>query len=153
MTPRLLNYTAFASAILAGFTLILYLTESQLNPWNYRISITPEFHMGVAQNSLVVFNSAEFGPVLNAITGIGDSEGKVHLVVAQDVWRQFGGLYYRYIQQRDGRVFWMLAVNVGYPLLLFTVLPAAWIYRCIKQRRGRNVAASENPAGVALREK
>jgi hypothetical protein len=157
MTGRLLNYITFASAILAGCTLILYLTESHLNPWDHRISITPEFHVGVmhdfTRSSLAIFNSAEFGPIFNAVTGIADSEGKVHLVVAQDVGWQFGGIYYRYIQRRDGIIFWTLAVNVGYPLLLFTVLPAAWIYRCAKRQRGWDVPSPENPACAGPRKK
>jgi hypothetical protein len=153
MMRRLFNYISLASAILAVCAMVLWLTGSHLNPQDNHISLAQKFHVGILHNysesSLVAFNNAEFGPVFNLMTGIADAEGNVYRCVQQDVLWNSGGIYYRYIEGRDGTVDWTLAVNMCDLIVLFAILPAAWIFRhacvCRNHLRGWRIMLPRHP--------
>ncbi len=148
MNRRLFNITSLLSAVLLGASLALSLATLWLNPWQHRISFTPQFHVGVSNGrgnfasglgNLVFFSSEEWGPVFNAITGLADRNGKVHLVPGLDrdvLWNSFG-VYYRCLYRHDSTTHWTLAIDLVYPLLLLAILPSIWAIHRYKSRKGR----------------
>ena len=146
MARRLFNFMSLLSTVLLGCTLVLSLSTHWLNPWDHRISFTPQFHAGVDNGrsnvnsglgKLVFCSSEEWGPAFCVITGGIGSDGKVHLIQRLDrdvLWNSFG-VYYRCLYYHDRTTLWTLSVDLGYPFLAFAILPSIWAVRRYKPLR------------------
>ena len=149
MPRRFFSVASFASAVLAGGTLVLWLATFVTNPWDHHVSLTNRIHIGVwggpggdTLGRLVIFNDAEYGPYRGSIIQLGDGKGNLYPRFDRElVWGDSFGVYYRYFRWPDGRTLWTLMVSLWYPLLLFAVLPVVWVFR--QKRSGLNAAVKK----------
>ncbi len=127
MRRRIPNVMSVASAVLAGCTIIIWAVSFCVEPQDCNIPISGEFFIA-ASDGRIHFYSHRIGPYrgssLSEADGLPDARG-------------FGdtcGIYYRYFRwARSGNVLWTLSVSLTYPLILFSVLPAVWLWL---RRRG-----------------
>jgi hypothetical protein len=114
---------------------------------------------------LVIFNNAEYGPYRGSIMGIGGPNthevrwgwhtpdddydfgqitffGQQGEVVDRLRLCTLPGIYFRHFQLH-GQVLplWTLMVSFWYPLFLFSILPAVWIFRRWRSRHIRHVVS------------
>ena len=138
---RAFNAASLISGVLLGCTVVLWASAFVISPWNHRLSITESFHVSVWGGfdepffgRLVFFNNKEYGPYRGSIISLSDSQGNSVPPITKRAWGDLFGVYYRYFHWSDtGETLWTLMVSLGYPLLLFSVLPAFWLW----QRYGR----------------
>lgn len=127
--------TVISTALLAG-TLFLFVATNFLNPWDHYLTLGPSFHVGVWKggdgSAIVFFNDAEHGPYRGSITGL---VGYVDpTLVHKSGFGLSYGIYYRYFQWTHATL-WTLMVSLWYPLVAFSILPAAWYYRFARRKR------------------
>lgn len=167
---RKFNVASLVSLVLAIFILVLWLLTFAVTPWDHRISFTRNFHVSVwsgfsgdTLGRLVVFNNAQYGPYRGSIMSIGGKnthetrwgwhmrdydfgqitfttqKGEVDKVRVCDL----PGIYFRDFQiHSENRPLWTLMVSLWYPLFLFSILPAVWIFRCWLLRRSQSPPSS-----------
>jgi hypothetical protein len=130
-----------------------------MNPRDECLSLTDHFHIGVwdgfsgdSFGMSVFFNNAEYGPYRGSIMSISDEKAPAPKRWGWSVlWYGFSqetefdrqgnaaliekacdlpGIYFRHFRQPDkADSLWTLMISLGYPLLLFSILPVAWIFR------------------------
>jgi hypothetical protein len=144
MAIRAFNVATLISSILLACTTILWASAFAINPWHYRLSVTSTFHVGVwggfdgpFLGRLVFFNDKEYGPYRGSIIFLVDSQGNSARPMITREWGDAFGVYYRHFHWLDtDQTLWTLMVSLAYPLVLFAVLPLAWV-RAWWQRRPR----------------
>jgi hypothetical protein len=112
---------------------------------------------------LVVFNNAEYGPYRGSIIALADSahpsskqgwsfgdydmgqitdyNGRGEVALQERVC-DLPGIYFRHIHTllpKEYSPLWTLMVSLWYPLFLFSVLPAVWVFRRWRLRRTEHV--------------
>jgi hypothetical protein len=147
MKSRLFKIATFVSAVLAASTLLLWIATFFVTPWDHRLSLTRNFHVGVwngvngdTLGRLVVFNNADYGPYRGSMMGSVERR-----VASGDTL----GVYYRYFRTPDGSTLWTLMVSLWYPLLIFGILPAAWLVQRRRARTKHDQLAEQLHAGDA----
>ena len=125
MMRRVFNVACLASAILFGCTIVVWLWTYNIDPRDVGVSVSDTFHVSVTRGWMFFYNDAEYGPYRGSIIAL-DGDG----VFAKE--QRFGprfGVYWRYFRWAEsGAVLWTAAVTLLYPLALFAVLPATWVW-------------------------
>ena len=118
------------------FSLIAAFLTLALNPWDHRVTLTPDFRFGVwsgfshlnpvlgfscSDPVLVFFNQNE-GPYRGSLITV---EGDPHPPMVTGVDWEFPRIYYRRIRWDDSLT-WTLMVSLWYPLILFAIGPLIW---------------------------
>ena len=122
MNRHIFNTLSLISAILLACTIISWPWSYRTDPREDRLSIGDSFHMGAYNGRVSFFNVKEYGPYRGSTIGSEPDER-----------REFGdtlGIYYRYFRWADsGAVLWTLSVSLVYPMIVFLMLPIAWIWK------------------------
>jgi hypothetical protein len=169
MTRRWFNLASLVSAALVGCTVVLWLATFVISPWKRRVSLTHHFHVGVwsgfsgdTLGCVVFFNNIEYGPYRGSIIALTDDahpsskqgwsfgeydwgqiidfDGKGEIEVKEKVC-DLPGVYFRHIRwSKETLPLWTLMVSLWYPLFLFSVVPAVWIFRRWRLRRSEHLA-------------
>jgi len=147
MARRVFNAVSLVSAILLGCTVLLWAGAFVLNPWDHHVSLTRDFHMGVwggldgpPLGRMVFFNDDEYGPYRGSIVALVDDQGNPPRTLTFVRWGDAYGIYYRYIHWSDSNATcWTLMVSFAYPMILFGILPALWLW--LRWRRIRSLRA------------
>jgi hypothetical protein len=142
MANRAFNIAALVSAVLLGFTALLWLSAYFLNPHEHHLSITQRSHIGVWggfdgpwSGRLVFFNDPD-GPYRGSIIALSDADSKTPAVIWRGAWGDSLGVYYRHFYlPKSGITVWTLMISLLYPLGLFAILPLAWVWRRWRGRR------------------
>src|SRR5436309_13662162 len=111
MPRRFFSVASFASAVLAGGTLVLWLATFVTNPWDHHVSLTNRIHLGVwggpggdTLGRLVIFNDAEDGADRGSIIQLRDGKGNLYPRFDRElVWVHAVGVDYGYFRWADGR--------------------------------------------------
>ena len=92
-----------------------------VNPWDYRISLNDDFHIGLLNGNIVFFNDAEYGPYRGSIIGLVDENGNVFPPLEREVrWGYTLGIYYRHFRWADSTL-WTLNVLLLWPIAVFGI--------------------------------
>jgi len=99
-----------------------------LNPWDHRISVRDDFHVGLWRTRVVFFNDAEYGPYRGSIIGLVDSDGNVYPPLECEIkWGDSLGVYFRYFLRADSTL-WTLMVSLLWPCGVFGLSIAFWTF-------------------------
>jgi hypothetical protein len=144
MAHRIFTAAAIGSTALFVFTIFLLVaTACDLGFWQNRIvsvPITANCRATVQYAHIWFFNDAEYGPYHGSIIAISDGKGNTPTVSLTGFGETLG-IYYRHIRWlRSGGVIWTLAISLAYPLVIFGILPAAWIWFRWRKSRQRKIA-------------
>jgi hypothetical protein len=161
------NIVSLVSLVLAIFTLFLWLATFWVNPWDHRVSLTNNFHVSVwngfsgdTLGRLIIFNNAQYGPYRGSIMLLTDSNQPPPIVRGWSIGHysigqetdfdrrgevlliekacDMPGIYFRHFRRpNEALPLWTLMVSLWYPLFLFNVLPAVWIFRRWRSRRSQ----------------
>lgn len=163
MTRRWFNGLSLVSAVFAGCTVILWLATFAITPWDHRVSLTDNFQISVWSGfrgdtfgRLVIFNDAKYGPYRGSIVALGgpdsrevrwgwhtaDDDYDFGVITYTnpngtiDRWRfcDLPGIYLRHFHFHDQQTLWTLMVSLWYPLILFSILPAAGFFHRWRSR-------------------
>ena len=139
---RALQYATLASFILFVVAVLLFIAGFAVNPWDHRLSVTENFHIGVWRYGsgldvrLVFFNHGEYGPYRGGAIAVIDDQGNVHPPREREsAWGDSWGIYWRYFHWKEAwgqtdPVLWTLMVSLWYPMVLFSLLPVlSWWLR------------------------
>jgi hypothetical protein len=137
MKFRMLKAASIISTLLLVLTLIFCVASIWINPWNYRLSLSNNFHLGVWGQTfdirLVIFNDAEYGPYRGSIISVSDGQGNEFPKVDRKIgFGDTAGVYYRYFRWPDSTVLWTLMISLWYFVALFAILPTLWIVRHLR---------------------
>ncbi len=141
MAIRTFDVASLISSILLGCTVVLWASAFAISPWDHRLSMSSTFHVGVwggfdgpFVGRLVFFSDKEYGPYRGSVICLSDSQGNLSRPMITRAWGDAFGVYYRHFHWLDtGETLWTLMVSLAYPLLIFSVLPAAWLWRRCRQ--------------------
>ncbi len=133
MATRAFRFLCVAWFVLSCLTVILLVLSLAMNPWDHRISLSDDFHVGLWAGRAVFFNDAEYGPYRGSIIGLTDSDGNADPPLEREIkWGDSLGVYFRYFRWPDSTL-WTLMVSLLWPLAIFG-LPTA-ICVCVWWRR------------------
>ncbi len=132
------------SAILLVAMCILFGIGFLIVPEGAYLSAGKDFQFGIKRSGrmdvrLVFFNDAVSGPYLGSTLGIVDDQGNVYPPrIRESAWGDRYGVYWRYFalgsdQAGHKAVLWTLMVSAMYPILLFSILPAAALIRYLRR--------------------
>ena len=127
---------AVISAVLLGLTVLLLVAgSSDRDPRESHLSITKNCHVAVLPGRIEFFNSAADGPYHGSVIELSGRNGDVRPCIKVTGFGDGAvGVYYRHLRWLDSsRVIWTFAINLLYPLVIFAVLPALWMWRRWRQ--------------------
>lgn len=134
-----LNTVTVVSATFLGIAVTLFVAGYFFNAWDYRLSLSNEFHIGLwnqgFDSRIVFFNNAEYGPYRGSLIGLDDGEGNIYPPLK--CRRYFGdswGIYYRYFEWFDQPKLWTLMVSLWNPIIGFALLPTIQMYARMRRR-------------------
>lgn len=138
MTPRRRVFT-IVSALFLVVTVVLAIASFMVDPWKHSISLGDGFHVTLwhpSDNpSVVFFSDQDYGPYPGSIVGIVGPDGTVYPKRLKEIhFGAIAGIYFRYFQWAPTDVLWTLMVSLLYPLMLFAVLPVAWLLQRFADR-------------------
>ena len=167
MTHRPFNIASLASAAFALFAVALWLATFAVSPWDHRVSLTDRFHVSVwsgfsgdTLGRLVIFNDAKYGPYRGSIMAIGGEGTHEEFSGLRISDYDFGritftnrngtidrlrlcdlpGIYFRHFDIHDqAHTLWTIMISLWYPLVVFSILPAAWLFRRWRSRHKNHV--------------
>jgi hypothetical protein len=120
------------SLVICVASTILFFVSFAINPWDHRVSVVDDFHIGLWRGQIVFFNDAEYGPYRGSIIKIVDEDGSSHPPMEQETyWGETWGVYYRYFRWA-GYTLWTFMVSLLWPVAIFGAPPAIWF--CISRR-------------------
>lgn len=130
MSQRVRRNTGLSCLALASAMLLLSAATFVLDPWNHRLSLGPQFHIGVWRfgddtlGRIMFFNDADDGPYRGSLIDIKIGDVVVSQFDRRIVFGDTCGIYYRWFHRPDGATLWTLALSLWYPLLLSLALGA-----------------------------
>ena len=150
MVRKIFSIASLISTILLGCTMLLWLGAFFVTPWDCSLSVTRDFHIGILGGfgfegmplgAVVFFSDKESGPYHGSILALDT-------VPLREVgWGPEYGIYYRHFRWLDsGKILWTLMVSLAYPLLLFSIMPAVWLWRRKRNAQVRTEGHSEPPS-------
>ena len=95
MARKAIQFACMTSLVLFGVSVVLVALSLSLNPWDHRVSLTDEFHIGLWRGRVVFFNDAEYGPYRGSIISLVPADGNLHPPLEREItwgsrfWRLF----------------------------------------------------------------
>lgn len=138
MRSRTLHIVERVAFALSGFMLILSAATFMLDPWNHRVSLGSQFHVGVWRmrgdtlGRIMFFSDADYGPYRGSLIGLINGDDIVSPFDRRVAWGDSCGVYYRWFHRPDGTTLWTMALSLWYPLMAFLAISTV----LSKYRRG-----------------
>ncbi|PQO40055.1 hypothetical protein [Blastopirellula marina] len=139
MINRILYSAAILSTAMLILSIALFLLGYAYNPWEYRLTLQDDFHIGVwtewPDSRIVFFNDSDHGPYIGSIIALRDSDRDVYpTFVREERFGPTAGIYYRYFERIDSKL-WTLMVSLWYPILFFAIISGTTIAGILWRRR------------------
>jgi hypothetical protein len=93
----------------------------RLDMQRHGVAITPRFHLGLFDGGAWFYGDE--WPYRGSIIQIDGQPP-----VSQKSGLDFPGVYYRYFFRSSAHTTWSLMVSLWYPIVLFAILPALWLF-------------------------
>ena len=125
--------------------MLLWLSAFFVTPWDCSLSVTRDFHIGIwggfdgpPLGGVVFFNNKDYGPYRGSVIVLSGERGNSTVPPREIGWGPAYGIYYRHFHWLgSGATLWTLVVNIAYPLVLFSIMPAVWVWRRKRNARVR----------------
>ena len=128
MASKAIQIARIVSFVASGAIVILFALSLVLDPMEFHVSLTDEFHVGFLRGRIAFFSDAEYGPYQGSIIGLVDADGNVYPPLEREVkWGDTLGVYFRYFRWTDSTL-WTLTVSFLWPLAIFGLPSALWIF-------------------------
>ena len=127
MVAKTLQLLGITSLIISVVSVMLLAVSISLYPWDHRISLAENLHIGLWCSRIVFFNDADYGPYRGSVVALSDDDDDVPF---KTEGIDFPGVYVRYIHRTDFPPLWTVMVSLFWPAAIFAGPSVYWMWRC-----------------------
>jgi hypothetical protein len=144
MPRRAVKLISLLSSCLLAVSILLLLCCGIFSDGAQCVSFNDSFHVRLICQGfdarIAFFSDAEYGPYRGSLIGLQDSDGMLEPPLeSQIVFGDSWGIYYRYFQWSDSRL-WTLTLSLWYPVILFSTIPLTVLSHELIRRRNSTKA-------------